>query len=174
MCGEHLACFHQVLGGEGSSPHVRGAHFPYLRDEFTGGIIPACAGSTKRKRVRRAINRDHPRMCGEHFFTSVFRAKSMGSSPHVRGAPDFVVSGATWGGIIPACAGSTTQSTQSTGSTRDHPRMCGEHPKSGIQVPNLLGIIPACAGSTRRCRPRRGRKRDHPRMCGEHSTVPTT
>ena len=72
-------------------------------------------------------------------------------------------------GIIPACAGSTSQADSSGTASRDHPRMCGEHtpfaaaaeaiPGSSPHVRGAhhrrgefvfaWGIIPACAGSTR-------------------------
>ena len=47
MCGEHAgknALIGLVLG---SSPHVRGALICTERGEYCGGIIPACAGSTR-------------------------------------------------------------------------------------------------------------------------------
>ena len=65
MCGEHLLL--RLDGfGEGSSPHVRGAHLPLQRRLSTHGIIPACAGST--------------------MVVHVLLAAGSGSSPHVRGA----------------------------------------------------------------------------------------
>ena len=113
----------------------------------------------------------------------------MGSSPRVRGARTMVVSSSPPHGIIPACAGSTLQSSRTKCTRTDHPRVCGEHhyllqdditsPGSSPRVrgaPNSVlvhypdvGIIPACAGSTSR-RNRRCRVRgDHPRVCGEHA-----
>ena len=48
MRGEHLPKSSAVLKREGSSPHARGA--PIMREnlEVVKGIIPACAGSTRR------------------------------------------------------------------------------------------------------------------------------
>ena len=86
-CGEHflweMTCFH----GVGSSPRMRGTHFPYLRDEFTGGIIPAHAGNTRSRRAVRAWKRDHPRACGEHFRVPSIGFTGEGSSPRMRGTP---------------------------------------------------------------------------------------
>ena len=66
MRGEHLSYSITISCGSGSSPHARGA----LRDtlnRFNGeGIIPACAGSTARRRCRKGVCQDHPRMRGEH------------------------------------------------------------------------------------------------------------
>ena len=66
-------------------------------------------------------------MCGEHVTPNPFANAILGSSPHVRGAPDLLFQVIQGFGIIPACAGSTLLSVLSTGLARDHPRMCGEH-----------------------------------------------
>ena len=112
----------------------------------------------------------------------------MGSSPRMRGAPRDEASERLAVGIIPAYAGSTSSSTATIWSGRDHPRVCGEHRFSlserrptagssprmrgarllGERPERLAGIIPAYAGSTW---PRGScpyRPRDHPRVCGEH------
>ena len=175
----------------GSSPHARGARstrassctrsrdHPRMRGEHKShlllldvrhGIIPACAGSTVSNvfaalqspgssphargapagRARAGSRtRDHPRMRGEH--------APRGRGPR-RGQ-----------GIIPACAGSTSDETSLRfcvmGSSphargallscwsisprpRDHPRMRGEHLVDLRERYRLPGIIPACAGST--------------------------
>ena len=65
MCGEHRSGFNAL---------------------FPNGIIPACAGSTKRFSSTEMPFRDHPRMCGEHFGSLNFSFTLTGSSPHVRGA----------------------------------------------------------------------------------------
>ena len=70
-----------------------------------------------------------------------------GSSPHVRGARQPAAGRVQAGGIIPACAGSTSMNGLMTCPRRDHPRMCGEH--------HAVSSGPHPAG-------------DHPRMCGEH------
>ena len=152
----------------GSSPHVRGALVRYECFEHVRGIIPACAGSTRRCVQPLDACRDHPRMCGEHRIAMNREKFTQGSSPHVRGAlsrPRGHVSG-YW----------------------DHPRMCGEHldagseqkpcPGSSPHVRGALrnvrdsnprtGIIPACAGSTNGYDSARLNLGDHPRMCGEH------
>ena len=107
----------------------------------------------------------------------------------MRGTPDFVVAGATWGGIIPAHAGNTPYPRPPVIRSRDHPRACGEHrnerssvlPFQGssprmrgtlsttLKVVETGGIIPAHAGNTQRRQRRPGQRRDHPRACGEHA-----
>ena len=168
MCGEHPAATGWNVVGLGSSPHVRGAPSRWWNAALVAGIIPACAGSTYEKLTILGMNRDHPRMCGEHVALSQ--------------------AGGLKSGIIPACAGSTSPLLPRRAQGRDHPRMCGEHCTSrGVtrgssgSSPHVRGalqrrskrhltsgIIPACAGSTRGwpywCPP----CWDHPRMCGEH------
>ena len=66
MCGEHISARPSSVLNRGSSPHVRGARIVGVWVDQAGGIIPACAGSTRGTCRRRARRRDHPRMCGEH------------------------------------------------------------------------------------------------------------
>ena len=92
MCGEHTYTVGALVGRRGSSPHVRGAPAGPVPDVRAGGIIPACAGSTPCPRARSPQTRDHPRMCGEHRGRTVVKYRCLGSSPHVRGAPCFMIS----------------------------------------------------------------------------------
>ena len=134
----------------GSSPHARGARYlgapasarsedhPRMRGEhdvfadarlYLGGIIPACAGSTKRLACR--------------------RISSSGSSPHARGAPWCCRGRAASRGDHPRMRGEhEKKSLDEQAVERDHPRMRGEHPSA--LAPSLWNprIIPACAGST--------------------------
>ena len=168
MCGEHCPRKPPGWGRWGSSPHVRGARRSATRDCGLRGIIPACAGSTGSSDSAWTGNRDHPRMCGEHCWTSARTSTTPGSSPHVRGALLVSAVSGINRGIIPACAGSTRIRQRPLHTTRDHPRMCGEHVPpvrvggapsgSSPHVRGALGhaccervhcgIIPACAGST--------------------------
>ena len=86
MCGEHGidVCF--IDEAQGSSPHVRGAQWVGSHAKYGVGIIPACAGSTRRGGHAIRVKRDHPRMCGEHYFGDTLDSAVWGSSPHVRGA----------------------------------------------------------------------------------------
>ena len=114
--------------GKGSSPHVRGA---------PAGTAPSTSSTG-----------DHPRMCGEHKAEWSQKGSGEGSSPHVRGARQSVGKLSVSHGIIPACAGSTLRHVEVPDAARDHPRMCGEHPRPARRPPQSRGIIPACAGST--------------------------
>ena len=66
-------------------------------------------------------------MRGEHVYIPFPPYDKAGSSPHARGAPLDVYAALVGGGIIPACAGSTSEGLRIPGSRRDHPRMRGEH-----------------------------------------------
>ena len=91
-------------------------------------------------------------------------------------------------GIIPAYAGNTLPAVTSLSSSRDHPRVCGEHFSSyllfiiyggssprmrgtradRIRAVSRAGIIPAYAGNTPSGLSSARNVRDHPRVCGEH------
>ena len=188
MRGEHFAPHSIALGSSGSSPHARGARAGRARQAKQEGIIPACAGSTRRARRQGPSAGDHPRMRGEHSPHPMGSRMSRGSSPHARGAPQKRHGQDKDHGIIPACAGSTTPPRTRRARSRDHPRMRGEHDLAravknvtsgsspharGALVEHVfaarqIGIIPACAGSTISKRREHEVRRDHPRMRGEH------
>ena len=107
VCGEHLnpAAEGDIAGG--SSPRMRGApELGYEPAESTG-IIPAYAGSTRRRPCSGRLGTDHPRVCGEHKVLSNARRTTQGSSPRMRGAPPRTLLHGAWRRIIPAYAGST-------------------------------------------------------------------
>ena len=154
--------------GRGSSPRARGAHHGESALGYREGIIPACAGSTQPASGLPPDTGDHPRVRGEHGSSAGYRTNRPGSSPRARGAPELLDFSSFNGGIIPACAGSTTFMRRAARVTGDHPRVRGEHsvPRdvarlSGGSSPRargalscsaggtaLMRIIPACAGST--------------------------
>ena len=188
MCGEHLLVRAIGEGRSGSSPHVRGTPSRLSLSAPSRGIIPACAGNTYTHLSKQVIDRDHPRMCGEHSSGGYSSLASRGSSPHVRGTPDAAFQVYKTAGIIPACAGNTRREINKPCHTRDHPRMCGEHMSDEIvkfsnqgSSPHVrgtlfrkralrgpTGIIPACAGNTASSNSGGSMTGDHPRMCGEH------
>ena len=127
MRGEHLMPLAASWAVVGSSPHARGARKLELGQAPAEGIIPACAGSTRRSSRSDSSTGDHPRMRGEHQMRDEGAVLAGGSSPHARGAPGPSNLNLPVRGIIPACAGSTRAYPTATLSTRDHPRMRGEH-----------------------------------------------
>ena len=167
---------------------MRGARLLIPDVQSVDGIIPAYAGSTHHPTRACSRGGDHPRVCGEHEDLWHKVIQPAGSSPHMRGArPATALDPVPWG-IIPAYAGSTPTRWPSTKCSRDHPRVCGEHPGPGpAQQPGrgssprmrgaldrgipgigIPGIIPAYAGSTIIPRKEYYREWDHPRVCGEH------
>ena len=172
MRGEHSCALLLTTFIVGSSPHARGALRRRQNRRFHQGIIPACAGSTWRWLAPTCGARDHPRMRGEHAMEAETQRRTVGSSPHARGAHASEELDDIDNGIIPACAGSTARERPNLRRLRDHPRMRGEHqvmtssasasPGSSPHARGALvddaelrdrhGIIPACAGSTRMAR----------------------
>ena len=172
----------------GSSPLARGAPSVGPLPPYQVGIIPACAGSTRRKSTPIHSCGNHPRLRGEHSMSYVFLSSPQGSSPLARGALVVQHVARVLVGIIPACAGSTYGNDYEVPSDTDHPRLRGEHsrmldctvlPRGSSPLArgarerrskalHLSGIIPACAGSTccRGCRS--PAPWDHPRLRGEH------
>ena len=45
-CGEHRLHADEKNPAMGSSPHMRGTHYPHIMSQITAGIIPAHAGNT--------------------------------------------------------------------------------------------------------------------------------
>ena len=168
VCGEHTIQQTSAVRHRESSPRVRGTRQSSPHGYRLTGIIPACAGNTRRSRIRRKDSRDHPRVCREHVMDVGDSTVEPGSSPRVRGT-------------LPA-------RHQSKGGKRDHPRVCGEHRIAQAVIGTILGssprvrgtpwyfltnvafrrIIPACAGNTPVFSFSRRTPRDHPRVCGEH------
>ena len=132
------------------------------------GIIPAYAGNTWLMARPPQPRRDHPRICGEHFFLFCGVVVTLGSSPHMRGTHETGLHTAIHTGIIPAYAGNTSHHTANATNRKDHPRICGEHLVSCVPFsfppgssPHMrgthdvdsadeafTGIIPAYAGNT--------------------------
>ena len=107
MRGEHAMEDGEISAEEGSSPHARGARDGGGERQRDEGIIPACAGSTSDGARGDDVERDHPRMRGEHYDFDERGDPRPGSSPHARGARGLLQLDRQGNGIIPACAGST-------------------------------------------------------------------
>ena len=191
VCGEHVSGRKYCSILLGSSPRMRGTLGGHAWRVLFEGIIPAYAGNTSFMFNRLACRRDHPRVCGEHVGQVNDAACTGGSSPRMRGTRANRPLTPWPTGIIPAYAGNTMCATPALPSTRDHPRVCGEHvhcgsvflaawgssprmrgtPSSTRIHPTSRGIIPAYAGNTLSLISPRPCCRDHPRVCGEHQQV---
>ena len=126
-------------------------------------------------------------MRGEDDPARTQRPIAAGSPPHARGRRLGWEFGEDFGGITPACAGKTSLSSLSFGSSPDHPRMRGEdelepagrvvdlgsppHARGRherlLRIPLDDRITPACAGKTGSRALGQRKVGDHPRMRGE-------
>ena len=117
---------------------------------------------------------------------------SFSQTPHMRGKVVMFIAIRTAQRITPACAGKSHWRLWRTGSSWDHPRVCGEKAlstfssrKNSGSPPHVRGkglrlcavlragrITPACAGKRWLAFSCSSGKQDHPRMCGEKSTAP--
>ena len=67
MCGDHSNYWRLLWINGGSPPHVRGPRNRPATTATGRGITPACAGTTPDEEIKSLIERDHPRMCGDHY-----------------------------------------------------------------------------------------------------------
>ena len=152
----------------GSSPPARGARYREFHAHRGAGIIPACAGSTRRQHGGEWCSSDHPRLRGEHADQVFGSTNVTGSSPPARGARKVPPGTHCAAGIIPACAGSTRASDsivrRASGSSPPARGARGRHRRRHC----WRRIIPACAGSTHALDEIYVSRRDHPRLRGEH------
>ena len=128
VCGEHARTTRTLSFLKGSSPRMRGAPQTSQRGRSSRRIIPAYAGSTIRSLLAWGLHEDHPRVCGEHVLGLGVGVMPLGSSPRMRGARGLWAGPRRSGRIIPAYAGSTLSAVGRLSPTRDHPRVCEEHP----------------------------------------------
>ena len=145
--GEHKATRKKNQKSIGSSPLARGAHARGRAVVPDRGLIPARAGSTRRRRLSTRAPGAHPRPCGEHLTISLSGETMLGSSPPVRGALSEVLLPTRGGGLIPARAGSTNHPTGHDLRHGAHPRPCGEHAFRRAQFWGGLGSSPPVRGA---------------------------
>ena len=111
----------------GSPPPTRGT---LILSSALAGVVritPAYAGNTTFVTIYKFRFRDHPRLRGEHSFTSGVIINRVGSPPPTRGTQNdkFIKHNET--GITPAYAGNTGYRARSNKAKKDHPRLRGEH-----------------------------------------------
>ena len=89
-------------------------------------ITPAYAGKRLRRQAPRCQSEDHPRLCGEKRMYTLLDLLPWGSPPPMRGKANGnkFIDGKYR--ITPAYAGKSALLRQCQGSSRDHPRLCGE------------------------------------------------
>ena len=170
---------------------MRGKRDVEVPDEDVDGLIPACAGKTETQAYIQRITAAHPRVCGENKYSGNTSGRPHGSSPRVRGKLSGVPAEYRTDGLIPACAGKTSEAEGCRRPSTAHPRVCGENffnqcsnalsrgssprvrgkPGCARALIERDGLIPACAGKTRIRAHRSQQRRAHPRVCGENSPL---
>ena len=168
--GEHCPSPRPANGQRGSSPRWRGALAVHLDRHHVAGIIPALAGSTRRRRTRSHPRTDHPRAGGEHRGPQQQQRLGVGSSPRWRGARFSGGCGACRPRIIPALAGSTRMATHRLERVPDHPRAGGEHAEERKQAMPSLGSSPRWRGARSICLDERGETGIIPALAGSTSS----
>ena len=168
MRGEHEARANLIRRTDGSSPHARGTPGRANLRRHHRRFIPACAGNTLQSMFSAGRQPVHPRMRGEHLYSSVVMSLASGSSPHARGTRGPTGAGIRQWRFIPACAGNTFPLRLPLRLVTVHPRVRGEHSRRrvpldpqcgssprargthGVKHWRALGgrFIPACAGNT--------------------------
>ena len=107
-------------------------------------------------------------MCGENRGPLVASAPKWGSSPRVRGKPEFRGQIMHTGRLIPACAGKTCSPSVRRWMGRAHPRVCGENCARPVVAETPAGSSPRVRGK----RPAHSlctiTRLAHPRVCGEN------
>ena len=94
------------------------------------GITPAGAGKTLEGVEVDSTLKDHPRRCGENRGISTITLTKLGSPPQVRGKLTAFDGQPLELGITPAGAGKTVAVNRRDKDALDHPRRCGENPRS--------------------------------------------
>ena len=125
--GENRHTHQRVLSPSGSSPLTRGKLSRIFVVSLCCGLIPAHAGKTRQESANMLASRAHPRSRGENQFIDSGLKHSPGSSPLTRGKRSSPHSGGARSRLIPAHAGKTSISLDSTGPSRAHPRSRGEN-----------------------------------------------
>ena len=155
-------------------------------------LIPAHAGKTRRPRRDRVDPQAHPRSRGENTTVAILNDPERGSSPLTRGKLLIAVVRKALRGLIPAHAGKTCQTPETTAEMPAHPRSRGENgvllcglTRWGGSSPLTRGkpcprtwprsryrLIPAHAGKTEKGPCRLAQVRAHPRSRGENRFPP--
>ena len=189
MCGERVHRTRYCTLGYGSSPRVRGTHYPVHCFRYPSRFIPACAGNASTITITPEGITVHPRVCGERVVAAQLALAKDGSSPRVRGTPNLHTALVCGFRFIPACAGNAYPQVNTITPMSVHPRVCGERPNgenyslltygSSPRVRGTLErrqcsknrsrFIPACAGNAGLPQSWWGHTAVHPRVCGERS-----
>ena len=131
----------------GSPPHTRGTLFAEYLSGDSPRITPAYTGNTSSTTTMTPTQQDHPRIHGEHLLNCSCVFPPKGSPPHTRGTPFCFCSVQTLSRITPAYTGNTPLITNSVLTSRDHPRIHGEHIQLFLDVKFHVGSPPHTRGT---------------------------
>ena len=147
--GENALHLHVRCCERGSSPLTRGK--PARRRPRTAGrgLIPAHAGKTSSRSIRRSSTTAHPRSRGENARIALLPAISLGSSPLTRGKRMCHFWNTFRFGLIPAHAGKTCPIRIAPIHPRAHPRSRGENQPRCYYARGSLGSSPLTRGKLR-------------------------
>ena len=84
VCGNHQMWGKSFGYVPGSPPRVREPRLSRSLTSSPRRITPACAGTTWSRNRRRHRIQDHPRVCGNHWFSHRGHSTREGSPPRVR------------------------------------------------------------------------------------------
>ena len=168
VCGENEYLRSGSKIQPGSSPRVRGKPILIEGNAFRSGLIPACAGKTKRYLTSVAMCRAHPRVCGENDSVVILCLSIAGSSPRVRGKRGDRERPCEVLRLIPACAGKTERGWKPFPHGRAHPRVCGENEDVIEERDRCAGSSPRVRGKPLLTLPGSVTGLAHPRVCGEN------
>ena len=157
----------------GSSPLARGLRKTELAQMYARRIIPARAGFTGPRPVRRRRRaaRDHPRSRGVYPPPGGVDPVQPGSSPLARGLLHLVNSRSHINRIIPARAGFTVRWTRRECGRGDHPRSRGVYVELGAWKHEGNGSSPLARGLLQDQSPQAVVTTDHPRSRGVYAAA---
>ena len=109
-------------------------------------ITPAYTGKTRRKRQRRFVRKDHPRVYGENYTRLFPLSFTPGSPPRIRGKQVQTRKLLQLHRITPAYTGKTEKHVGRQHRGKDHPRVYGENERGLFAVALLAGSPPRIRG----------------------------
>ena len=140
-------CPDSIPGGpQGSSPLTRGKRRRFREWPGRTRLIPAHAGKTRQCPPWFPDRTAHPRSRGENLVDSLYGVLRAGSSPLTRGKHISARLDALDEGLIPAHAGKTRPSSDSSPDHRAHPRSRGENASRDAHNSEPTGSSPLTRG----------------------------
>ena len=149
------------------APRRRGKGRVGVAGVSCGGITPAWAGKSVRRRPRSYQRRNHPRMGGEKSSQPLCLLWMRGSPPRGRGKERSFSCPTAFTGITPAWAGKRFGGLRRACVPGDHPRVGGEKCGFCHYGAARSRITPAWAGKRNRFCMGFTSYEDHPRVGGE-------